>query len=234
MKNHLLCLISLFLLAGCASKDELKGVQEIASFYEGTVNYSKGAKASTGKDENTGAYFQIELDSTSIKKFFETADVPAANCAYLFYHSLPEKEKNNYSFIRVIIPEYSRTENYEFRTETLHKVEQCMPTLNRVVACLKDRQYEMLPPLFNPIIPADSLSAEKIREPNQGIDSTYGRIRSFVFQGFYFQSANIGSQSVVLLRLTGNLVREKAEHQFQHHGRPGLERAEALWVLFQG
>jgi hypothetical protein len=232
MKNTLSALIFLSLLAGCASKNELKGVQEIVNFYGGSVNYSKGAKTSTVKGENTGAYFQIELDSTNIKKYFETADLPAANCAYLFYHSLSEKEKNNYSFIRVIIPEYSRTEKYEFRTETLQKVEQCMPVLDRVVACLKDRQYKMLPPLFNPIIPADSLSEEKIREPQQSIDSTYGRIRSFALQGFYFQDANIGGQSVSLLRLTGNLVREKQNTNFSITVDPDLKERNLYGYRF--
>jgi len=138
----------------------------------------------------------------------------------------------NYSFIRVIIPEYSRTEKYEFRTVTLQKVEQCMPILNRVVACLKDRQYEMLPPLFNPIIPADSLSEEKIRMPNQIIDSTYGRIKRFVAQGFYFQGAGPGGRMVSLLHLTGTLIREKQNTNFSITVDPDLKKQNLYGYRF--
>ena len=214
MKKLLSCLIFLSLLAGCASKNELNGIQEIATFYGGTVHYLKGAKASSGQDANTGAYFQIELDSTHLKKYFETADLPATNSAYLFYHSLSEKEKNTYSFIRVIIPEYSPGERYELRTEALHKVEQCMPTLNKTVNCLKDRQYEVLRSLFTPLVPPDSLSKEKLQGPNQAIDSMYGRIKEFSLQGFYLVSAEIGGRSVKLIRLAGNLIREKQNTYF--------------------
>jgi hypothetical protein len=214
MKKTLPSLIFLSLLAGCASKNELKGIQDITAFYGGTVNWVKGAKAATGKEENTGAYFQIELDSTNLKKYYETADLPAANSAYLFYHSLSEKEKNNYSFIRIIIPEYPRPDEYEVRTEVLHRVEECLPTLNRTVACLKNSQYEVLPTLLNPVIPMDSLGREKIRGDNQAIDSTYGRIRDFKLQGFYLVKADMAGRSAQLIRLTGDLLREKQNTNF--------------------
>jgi hypothetical protein len=202
------------MLAGCASKNELKGVGDIAAFYGGRVNWLKGAKAATGNDENTGKYFQIELDSADLKKFYETADLPAGNCAYLFYHSLSEKERNNYSFIRIIIPEYSPTDKYEVRTEILHRVEQCLPTLDRTVDCLKSGRYEVLRSLFTPIVPADSLTDEKLRVSNQAIDSMYGRIREFRLQGFYNVKADIRGRTLQLIRLSGNLLREKQNTYF--------------------
>jgi len=213
MKNTLICLTLLSLFAGCRAKNETDAMRKILSYYGGRIDLSKNVNPTSGNEAKTGVYFTIKLDSTDLKKYFETAEQPASNCAYLLYQELSKREKSNDSFIRVILSEYSKTP-YEFRMETLHKVEQCIPALNRTIDCFKKGQYDVLASLFNPNIPTDALSAEKFREANLPIDSTYGKISSYVLEGFVNVDVDLGGRSLKLLRLAGYTVREKQNLNF--------------------
>ena len=214
MKNCLSGFSLLLLFSGCASQTVPQGIKDILAFYGGSVNYSVGVSVSSGNSENSGKFYQIVLDSTDVKKYFESEDLPASNCAYILYHSLSGKEKSDYSFIRIIISEYSRSEKYDFRMERLHQVEQCMPTLTRVVDCLKYSRYRMLRTLFSPSIPADSIDDKKIEQPNMAIDSAYGHVSKFTMNGFYFTSPEIAGRSTSLVHIAGVLIREKQNTNF--------------------
>lgn len=230
MKKILFPLTLLFLFAGCASKNELKGIQEIGSFYGGHITWSKGFKA--GEKKNNGSYFEIKLDSTDIKQYFPTEDLPAANCAYLFFHSLSEKEKSSYSYIRVRISEYSQSDSYIVQTADLRTVEKCIPTLDRTVDCLKNKQYGALRNLFDPSV-SDSVSEERIRENNRGIDSAYGQVRDFVLQGFTTLTITIEGREIHAIRMKGNLVREKQNTFFNAIIDPGRKERNLYGYAFK-
>jgi hypothetical protein len=216
------------LITGCKSNNDSKGIKDILDFYGGTITWSKSFSASTEKDQSSTdkdpsdaekepsreKHFLLAINAPSIQKHFEATDLPASNCAYLFYRSLSDVEKRDYAFIRVVIQGKAGNDKYDFAMKDLYRAEKCLPTLDKTVQCLKEENLENLRALFSPMVPMDSLDKEKMRQSVFIVDSTYGRIKNFVLQGFSAASYEIGCKTISLIKVSGNLVREKQNTLF--------------------
>jgi hypothetical protein len=234
MKNLVLLLICLPFLVSCTSENETKGVDEVLKFYGGKVEWSIGVNASTVEEELQGKFFEITLMDVEISKYYSNASLPASNCAYLFYHALTEVEKDEYSFVRVILQEGEERSTHEFTIEKLKIVENAIPTLNQTVEFMKANNYESLNALFNPDVnlPEYVEELESYEEQCIKIDSTYGRIKEFLMQGFIIHDEYIKSELKQVVRLSGNLVREKQPTDFSITLDPALKDKKLYGLRF--
>src|SRR6266702_2133121 len=114
MKKYLIYLLVAVVAAGCESRTETKGVNDIVEFYGGTLSYAKGYTTTTEEEKLHGKYFELTLSDAHIRQNFPTPALPASNCAWLFYHALSKTEKASYSFIRVLIIDSNQTTTYHF------------------------------------------------------------------------------------------------------------------------
>lgn len=215
MKKMLLSILLLSLIAGCNSKTESKGINDVVEFYGGTISYTKGFNASTGNDAENGKFAEIRLNSPAIAQNFSSPDLPASNCAYLFYHALTSGEKKDYSFIRVIIQENNRETKYVYPIDELDKVERAFPTLLRSVQYIKEGNVEKFRSLLNPLLSENAPKMDTLRHEMMALDSAYGKVKDHWPLGFSFSHVDTAGKTIRLVRLTATLVREKQNRAFR-------------------
>ncbi|MBC6610090.1 hypothetical protein H8B15_04100 [Hymenobacter sp. BT507] len=211
--KHLFILLALTLTLGsCTSATESKGVDAILAFYGGKLNYAKGVSATT-EDKLQGKFYELKLTGIGekIKQHFTSFQLPASNCAYLFYEALSSEERQNYAFIRVNI-EGEKT-NYEFAMQDLAKVEQAMSLVTHSVNDIRAQDYNRFLAKGNP--QASSPSEWQQAKPTFiAADREYGSVKEFSLQGFEFMQQNLSSGTEQFVRMAGVLVREKNNTDF--------------------
>ncbi|MBX0293229.1 hypothetical protein K3G63_22485 [Hymenobacter sp. HSC-4F20] len=214
MKNIIAILLLALSLCSCNSSSETKGVEAILAFYGGTAKYSKGVIKTT-EEELQGRFYEIELSGVAAKlhQHFTSLQLPASNCAYLFYHALTPEEKKEYAFVRIIIPETNRQARYDFPTADLASVERAMSLATHSIRDLQRADYAAF------LAKGNAQSAPKQEwlaaiPTFVQVDKQYGRIKEFSLQGFASQDHNASSGVKHLVRLAGVLVREKQSTDF--------------------
>jgi len=200
----------LFVLAcsfgGCTSATESRGVDDVLAFYGGQVVYAKGVSTST-EDEVQGKFFELKLSGIEkIRKYFSRYDLPASNCAYLFFHALSPVEKKAYAFIRVKIEATGDGNTYEFATQDLARVEQAMSLVAPAVDDLRAGEYDRFSNRGNPLA-ASQQEWQQTKLTLVAVGRQYGPVKAFSLQGFETLPRNLADGTHQLVRLAGVLVR---------------------------
>jgi hypothetical protein len=201
----------LFVLAssfgGCTSATESKGVDEVLAFYGGQVVYAKGVSSST-EDEVQGKFYELKLSGAAdkLQQHFATFDLPASNCAYLFFHALSPAEKKAYAFIHIKIEAAGGGNTYEFATQDLARVEQAMSLVAPAVDDLRAGEYDRFLTRGNPLA-ASQQEWQKTKPTLVAVGRQYGPVKAFSLQGFETMQRNLDDGTHQLVRLAGVLVR---------------------------
>ncbi|GAB3876940.1 hypothetical protein GCM10028824_35760 [Hymenobacter segetis] len=193
--------------AGCTSATESKGVDEVLAFYGGQVVYAKGMSSST-EDKVQGKFYELKLSGAAdkIQQHFATFDLPASNCAYLFFHALSPAEKKNYAFIRINIEATGGSNTHEFATQDLARVEQAMSLVAPAVDDLRAGEYDRFLTRGNPLA-ASPQEWQKTKPTLVAVGRQYGPVKAFSLQGFETMQRNLDDGTHQLVRLAGVLVR---------------------------
>ena len=221
-----------WMMTSCISQTESKGIDEIIKYFGGKVVYSIGTRNSSDKNELQGSFFELKLSGIDLKSHFKTLDLPASNCAYLFYHSLGEKEKEKYVYLKVIIEEDKELTKYEFPVKKLKVVENEMRVLNESIKCLKSLNMKKLASLCQPLLLKNG-ELIKFKQQMIQVDSTYGTLKRFSFQGFKFSNEDDGEKIIEVLRLSGALILEKENLDFSITVNTESKKNNLFGIRFQ-
>ena len=224
MNLRSVCLPLLFIIAfalgGCTSATESRGVDEVLAFYGGQAVYAKGVISST-EDKLQGKYYELKLSGIEkIRQYFTSYDLPASNCAYLFYHALTPAEKTDYAFIRIVIEAPGESTTYDFATPELARVEQAMAVVVPAVDALRAGDYDRFLSFGNPLA-ASEQEWQRDKPTLVAVGQQYGRVKEFSLQGFETIQRNLGNGTHQLVRLAGVLVREGRSTDFSFVVEPG-------------
>jgi hypothetical protein len=219
-------------LCSCNSATESKGIDAVLAFYGGKAVYSKGVVSST-KEKLQGRYYEIKLSGVEdrIKPYFTSFQLPASNCAYLFYHALAPTERDTYSFIRIILEGQNTASTYEFATHDLAKVEQAMVLVDNAVGYLRTADYD---PLLGKgsSIAASKQDWAKAKTMFTAADQAYGPVTAFSLQGFEVVAHDLPGGAKRFVRAIGVLARKKQNTDFTFVLDPTANVQSAYWYGF--
>jgi hypothetical protein len=211
----LLALLLVLSFSSCTSPTESTGIDAVLSFYGGKAVYSSGVVASTA-DELQGRFYELKLSGVApkMRQYFASLQLPASNCAYLFYHALSPEEKTRYSFIRITIEEAASNTTYEFPVQDLAKVERAMRQADSLLSYMRTGDYTHFVAKGS-LVAASAQEWQKAQALFAAIDKEYGRVQAFSLQGFTISHQNLAkSGTMEFVRLAGVLVREKQSTDF--------------------
>jgi hypothetical protein len=201
--------------SSCTSTTESTGVDAVLSFYGGKALYSSGMVTST-EDKLQGRFYELMLSGVApkMKQYFTSLQLPASNCAYLFYHALSPEEKMRYSFIRITIEETASNNTYEFPTHDLAKVERAMRQADTLLKYMRTGDYARFVAKGS-LFATSAQEWQKAKSLFTAIDEEYGRVQSFSLQGFEISHQNLAKRGTTeFIRLAGVLVRGKQNTDF--------------------
>lgn len=186
-------MLVVFLLAnlvGCSPNVSQSGISAVADFYGGKVMYKVGISASTKPGEMQGTYLELELENEKLEECFPKLSIPASNCAYLFYQSVSQDERDKYAFIKVAVKGKNSFYSQSFAMADLDTVDMAITRFDEFGRMLKDEQYDQLNGLMNGsyISPADY---EGLKKTLQESTAQYGQPIAFQLQGFEFDEAQL-------------------------------------------
>lgn len=229
MRNALFVLVFAltFLRCGYKSASEPNGVQAIANYYGGKVVYSEGILVSSNEDKVQGKYFGITLTEVneSIWSYYGSFDLPASNCAYLLYHSLSPKKKNECSFVRVVIEGAKSKGKYDFTAADLIEAEKAVQMSDNLIEIIKQGDYDGF-------IQKRSGEADPKGEWVQQIpllrdvDSKYGKPKGFNIHGFKSVGKNIDGRIKWFVRVSGVLIRQRENTVFSLTIDPSVQLSD--------
>jgi len=228
MHKILMAVVGLLLLTSCAEKHEgeLKsglfsrfvsitdnednGVKKILNFYGGYCKYAIGASAST--EDGKKKYFELELSRSHVlEKQRTNPELIAANIAYLFFSNLKEERKNYDELHTVLIFADGKKETFEFPIEQLQLVENRMAVVNKIVAFIKDKNFEALRPMLveNGLFPYDK---NQLIANLKTVDPQFGNVtEGFRPFGFRINKTKYGAE---IVHIAGAVIRDKQSNAF--------------------
>ncbi|MEQ8547771.1 MAG: hypothetical protein RIC03_07675, partial [Cyclobacteriaceae bacterium] len=133
--------------------------------------------------------------------------------AYLYYKNLDESERDDYSFIRVVLTNDSNEYILEFSTDQLEQIRSSMPIMDSTVEYLAKQDYQGLILTFHPML-RSNLDSLKYTNEQLGIDQQYGKVTGFSLQGFKTTQLAVQNSTLNCLRISGVLLRETQKTDF--------------------
>jgi hypothetical protein len=183
--------------------DEDKGVKEVLAFYDGVCKYSVGNKQ--GKH-----FFELQLSkSARIEKYFQRAEMPASNIAYLFFRNIQTESKKYDEIHTVLVFDDGTSLTFSYSIDTLNIVNAKFAVLQNVVNLIGKNDFKGLRNLFDES-GMQSSDKDKMITNLQKYQSVLGQEKEFLPYGFkYYQSEN-GRTG---LHLSGIVVRTKQNNE---------------------
>ena len=211
MKKFIIGIITMIFFIGCTSQTEKKGIKDIADFYGCKVSYSIGSELST--KYNSKKYFELKLSESDYLNSIHP-DVAASNSALIFYRSLSDGEKSNYSHIKCVIEQNSnKTTKVEFKTQNLEIVAQQLYLFQKCKSLFQKKEYNKVIDIFEPEI-KKTINNESISLEWDKIDKDYGLIKDGQIHGFFFINPEFNGKILNLLEIKGLLIRENDNTNF--------------------
>jgi hypothetical protein len=191
--------------------NEDKGVKEILGFYGGYCEYAIGVSASS--EIGNKKYFELEVSKSDvIDNKANSAQMIASNIAYLFYKNLNEEERQNYDEIHsVLVFADGKRKTFEFPTKTLEQVEGRMNVAFKVVALIKEKNFEALRPILNDTAYVAYDKNELITNL-KAFDPQFGNVTEG-FRPFGFR-INEGKSGAEVLHISGAIIRDIQSNEF--------------------
>ena len=121
MKNYLITLLSVIVLISCASENEQKVLDQIATIYHAKVAYSKGFH--TNKNRKAITNFTIKVSDCKMLDTMKFGQA-SANMARIAYHNFTEKEKKKYDEINVQFIKDKDTSFFSFDKNLLNLIDK--------------------------------------------------------------------------------------------------------------
>lgn len=193
------------------SSSENKGLQAVVAHYGGSGHFFKGTTPAVANAPQK-TIFEVELsNSTLANDQAHLVDFTTSNMAYLFYKELTAEEKEKYDEIHsVVILSNGEKTTTKFPVADLDAVLKKMKVLDRIVALLKEKNYESLAPMINntDLVPYDK---EELIQNLKSANKDFGDVQSFQPFGFRRKKTNEGER---VLHLSGYLVRSIKNNEF--------------------
>jgi hypothetical protein len=230
MMTRYTVLFFIIVVAQCSCNsfnNEVKGVDEVISYYGGNCKYSIGIAKSINGDKDQ--YLEIELsNSETVEPFIDIPDFPASNIAYLCFNQLGTS-KERYDHIKsVLIFKNGIKSTFTYSTAQLKIVAEKMILVERVVDLIKSGNFQDLKPMLNDgaIIKYNkNILVSSIRKA----ESRLGNIKGFRSIGFQFST--IGGTEI--LHISGIISRTKTNHQFSIDVYPYLNDDQVLNIQYK-
>ena len=199
----------LFFLTACGgdallSDNEKSAMNKVTEFYGGSCGWSKGFEYENGTNED---YFELKMSGSELlRQYADMIEMPASNCAYLFYTNLGEDQKK-YTHIRVGI-NLGEEGGFEksFPTKDLKEIKQLTPYLPLIEKLAISEDYETIWATFDPEIQA-TMTKDTLRDFFQMNDSLCGPFGQIQFQGYRFYKSEEDEREMVHLACV--VIREK-------------------------
>ncbi|SHL50117.1 hypothetical protein [Hymenobacter psychrotolerans] len=207
LKNLSLYLL-LVMLCGCVPEVEKKGIDAVAKYYGGQVNYKIGMGASTNAEELQGRYVELELVNDKLGTQFSKLSIPASNCAYLFYTNLTEAEKQNYSYVKIAIKGKNNLYTQAYTLKQLAIVELAKDKFDEVGSLIAYKRYDELLARVNDADIAPS-ALDNLKTAFINADEKYGQTKAFQLQGFEFFEHKARGEMQQMLSMFGTLQKER-------------------------
>ena len=192
------------------TNNEDNGVKKILDFYGGYCKYAIGASAST--DDGKKKYFELELSkSRGLEKQRATPALIASNVAYIFFSNLKEERKNYDEIHTVLIFADGKKETFEFPIQQLQLVENRMAVVNKIVALIKEKNFEALRPMLaeSDLFPHDE---NQIIASLKAVDPQFGNVtEGFRLFGFRINKTKYGAE---IVHIAGAVIRDKQSNMF--------------------
>lgn len=197
-KVYMLCAILMTVLTGCGVSVSQFGTNAILQEYGGSLSAKAGVNMSPDTTTLQGRYVELELVNDKLESAFPKLNIPASNCAYLFYSAVSPAERDKYDYIRITIKGRDNSYSHSYSMKELDAVDMAKDKFDEVGRLLKNEKYdELIRQLdVNYFPPADF---EKIKPMLEDLDKQFGRTGGFKLEGFeFFDYANKGEKQRLL------------------------------------
>jgi hypothetical protein len=200
MMKNICCLLALSLLGACThlSENEKKGIKQIEDIYEG--------KCDCSRDESR---FTIHLSKSHMVIASTDLEVPASNCAYLFYTSLPMGgERENYSSVIVKIEQAGLFKDQKFEKEysapMLQQMVRNARWLDTVVGCIRRKDFQYIIDHSHSSV-FDAVDTNTYFKKMQLLGKLAGDVKSGTVMGFTSTIRNVNGKDKELAIINGRI-----------------------------
>ncbi len=188
--------------------NEDKGIKEIIGFYGGRCEYSIGM--STGINVERTKYFKIKLENSQATQAIKNTEMACGNIAYMFYHALNSKEKENYQEIHVkLVPSQQPANEETYTAEQLQNMDKKLQFTERFISFIKNKQADSLQSYFSTELFSKKQISEFVNKL-QTNEAGLSPIRDFVPVGFEVTEYD----NYPVMRVSGIIRRQKNNTQF--------------------
>ncbi len=146
MKNYLITLLSVIVLISCASENEQKVLDQIATIYHAEVAYSKGFH--TNKNRKSITNFTIKVSDCKMLDTMKFSQA-STNMARIAYHNFTEKEKKKYDEINVQFIKDKDTSFFSYDKNLLNRIDKKAATAIAFSENLKNHNFSKLDKLID-------------------------------------------------------------------------------------
>jgi len=209
------------------SKTENEGLQEIIKIYSGVVHFDKGAFPATADTEPVRIFEVTLSESSKVEEQLENAKLISSNLAWLMYKHM-DNDANNYDEIHAVLITKDNKTTIKYPVDDLKVVAKKMKLIEKLVALIKDENYEAIRSMLNNKDLIEYPKDEILAELNFR-SKTNGAVKGFTPAGF---KRNKSADGKSILQLSGFLNREKLDHPISIAADMQSDKEEVLFLQF--
>jgi hypothetical protein len=206
---------------GVFSDNEMKAINEIGSFYGGTLRIEKKW------DENNATLIVVLKDSTmgvDTQMTYLQPALIASNMAYILYKNMVEERSKYAAIVASVTIADGETHTYLYPMTELALAETQMALVDKIVDLLKAKNYEGLNIHLSDKSPfSKSTKKERIAFIKR-VEDKYPSTEYFELLGF--------GQTTDRVRFMGNLIRNGKPYQFMIILNPDLAKEEVYYISY--
>ena len=202
MKNYLITLLSVILLISCASENEQKGLDQIATVYHAKVAFSKGFHTNTNHRAITN--FTIKVSDCKMMDTMKFSQA-SANMARITYHNFTAKEKKKYDEINVQLIKEKDSAYFSFDRNIISLIDKKASTAIAFLESFVKHDFSKLDKLIDKNYIRTTTFGSDMKKYITNIEKTKGRINKY-------QIYTIGETQDKNAKIS--MIRYKGEFQF--------------------
>ncbi len=200
MKNYLILLFNIVLIISCTSKNEQKGLDEIAAIYQAKVSFSKGFY--TNSNQKIIKNFTIKISDCKMLDTMKFSQV-STNMARIAFHNFTEKEKKKYDEINVKYVKNKDTAQFIFNRNLLNLMDKKAVTALEFSESLMKHNFTKLDELIDKKYIRSASFATDMKNYITNIEKTNGKINGY--QLYAIGKTRDENAKIDMIRFVGEL-----------------------------
>jgi hypothetical protein len=206
---------------GVFSDNEMKGINEIGSFYGGPIRFEK-------KWDENNAMLIVALKNSNIGSdtqvtYLQPAII-ASNMAYILYKNMVEERSNYAAIVTTVTIADGETHEYLYQMTELALAETQMKLVHKIVDLLKAKNYEGLNTHLSDKSAFSKLTKKERIAFIKTVEDKYPSTEYFELLGF--------GQTTDRVTFMGNLIRNGKPYQFIIILNPDLAKEEVYYINY--